>query len=53
MEALRVIKESFDDCYCCPKCDNQLTPYQRFCDECGQKLNWDGIKINYDGSPIK
>ncbi len=40
------------DCYCCPRCEFQLEFGQNYCDDCGQKLNWTNIKINYDGSAI-
>ena len=52
-DAITPIKESFDDYYCCPRCDFQLEFGQNYCDDCGQKLNWSNIKINYDGSEIE
>ncbi len=24
----------------CPKCEGMVRSYMRFCDECGQKLDW-------------
>ena len=34
-----------DGCPCCPICGNELYPFphhQKYCDECGQAVKWDG-----------
>lgn len=49
-DALSLLKEQpkmvvvqDDGCPCCPTCGNELYAfphYQKYCDECGQELNW-------------
>ena len=30
------------DAYMCPNCRRKLDKFQKFCDECGQAVKWDG-----------
>ena len=29
--------------HCCPVCKSSIIEYQKFCDECGQKLDWGSV----------